>query len=64
MDKTKIANLKSQFDALSHLDSESGAEYWSARKLMPFLGYERWENFHKVINKTICMGRIVSLVNT
>lgn len=64
MDKTKIANLKSQFDVLSHLDSESGAEYWSARKLMPFLGYERWENFHKVINKTICTGRIVSLVNT
>ncbi len=36
MDKTKIANLKSQFDALSHLDSESGAEYWSAIELMPF----------------------------
>lgn len=53
MDKNKIANLKYKFDELSHIDSESGVEYWSARELMPLFGYERWENFHKVVLKTI-----------
>jgi len=32
--------------------SDSGGEYWSARALMPLLGYaERWDNFEKVIVK-------------
>lgn len=53
MDKNKIANLKYKFDELSHIDSESGVEYWSAREIMPLFGYERWENFHKVVLKTI-----------
>ena len=28
-----------------------GVEYWSARDLMPVLGYKDWRNFIKVINK-------------
>lgn len=51
MDKTKIANLKSQFDALSHLDSESGAEYWSAIELMPFQDMKDGKIFIKSLTK-------------
>ena len=58
MDKNQIANLKTQFDKLSHIDEESGIEFWYARELMPHLGYNRWENFDKVIRKAT-----VSIVN-
>ena len=53
MDSIQIANLKSRFDSLAHFDVNYGVEYWSARELMPVFGYERWENFSKVIDKTI-----------
>jgi DNA-damage-inducible protein D len=33
--------------------AENGMEYWSARDLQKPLGYERWENFSKVIDKAI-----------
>jgi hypothetical protein len=28
-----------------------GSEYWSARDLMPLLGYDRWENFAQAIDR-------------
>lgn len=31
--------------------NESGQEYWSARELMPMLGYHKWANFLKIIHK-------------
>ncbi|MAG44612.1 DNA damage-inducible protein D [bacterium] len=31
--------------------NKNGIEYWEARELMPLLGYNRWENFIKVVNK-------------
>ncbi len=46
------------FEAIKHIN-EYGAEYWTARELMPLLGYTRWENFDKVIQKAI-----VSISNT
>lgn len=39
---------ESPFDSLRRVD-EQGKEYWSARELMPLLGYSKWENFKKVI---------------
>jgi DNA-damage-inducible protein D len=33
--------------------SDSGLEYWSARDLQKPLGYEKWENFSKVIDKAM-----------
>ena len=33
--------------------TEYGMEYWSARDLQKPLGYERWENFSKVIDKAM-----------
>jgi len=34
----------SPFDAIRQVRAD-GSEYWSARDLMPLLGYDRWENF-------------------
>lgn len=35
----------SPFDSLRHID-HAGIEWWSARELMPHLGYDRWERFY------------------
>ena len=43
--------LKS-FEEIKQL-TEYGMEYWSARDLQKSLGYERWENFSKVIDKAM-----------
>ena len=41
----------SPFDAIRRV-SEVGTEYWSARELMPLLGYGAdWRNFAAVIEK-------------
>lgn len=42
-------NTASPFDAIRRED-ETG-EFWSARDLMPLLGYERWERFEDVIDR-------------
>lgn len=38
------------FDAIRRLDS-NGNEFWSARELMPLLGYTRWEKVPSVIER-------------
>ena len=38
------------FDAIRHTRPD-GSEYWSARELMPLLGYDRWENFEAAIER-------------
>ena len=53
MDKNRITVKKLQFDDLIHLDEETNVEYWLARELMKALGYERWENFEKSIQRAI-----------
>ena len=40
----------SPFDAIRR-SREDGSEYWSARDLMPLLGYDRYENFAQSINR-------------
>ena len=45
----EIKNLFDQFeDAASEIE---GVECWSARELQKLLGYNKWENFEKVIDK-------------
>lgn len=39
---------QSPFDVIRKVDG-SGKEYWSARDLMPVLGYTKWQNFKVVI---------------
>ncbi len=51
MDKQQLAKLKTSFDEHLHLLEEVGIEFCYARELMTLLGYDRWENFAKVINK-------------
>lgn len=49
---TKIINiLHKNFEERVQLDE--GIEYWFARDLQILLGYDRWENFEKVISKAI-----------
>ena len=40
------------FESIKHID-ENNNEYWRARELMSALGYSKWENFNKVIQKAI-----------
>ena len=49
MKSNEIRNLFSKFEsAASDLE---GVECWSARELQTLLGYNKWENFEKVIQK-------------
>lgn len=41
---------ESPFDSIRRVTSE-GREFWSARELMPLLGYEKWERFADAINR-------------
>lgn len=49
MKSDEIKNLFFQFEAAA-LDLD-GVECWSARELQGLLGYNKWENFEKVIQK-------------
>jgi DNA-damage-inducible protein D len=40
----------SPFDAIRQVRAD-GSEFWSARDLMPLLGYSGWENFHSAVNR-------------
>lgn len=53
MDKKRIEQIKYQFDLVLHQDASSDVEFWYARDLMPLLGYERWENFDKAIQRAM-----------
>lgn len=45
----QIASRQLSFEQIKH--TENGVEFWLARELMPLLGYSKWENFSKVIEK-------------
>ena len=49
MKSDEIKNLFSQFEAAA--SEFEGIECWSARELQELLGYSKWENFEKVIQK-------------
>lgn len=53
MDKKRVDRIKKQFDLIIHSDEIAKIEFWYARELMPLLGYERWENFDKAVNRAI-----------
>lgn len=40
----------SLFESIKHID-ENGNEFWSARELMPYLGYIQWRRFEETIEK-------------
>ncbi|MCI7184807.1 MAG: DNA damage-inducible protein D [Mitsuokella jalaludinii] len=51
MDRNEIITMKSQFDAIAHYDDEAQIEFWYARELQEALGYTKWSNFIRVIDK-------------
>lgn len=40
------------FENIKHID-ENGIEYWEARELMSILQYAKWQNFKKIIEKSM-----------
>ncbi len=49
MKSEEVKNLFSQFEAAA--SELEGIECWSARELQDLLGYSKWENFEKVVQK-------------
>ncbi len=49
MKKEQIQALFQQFESICYV--YDGIECWSARELQKLLGYSKWENFEKVIDK-------------
>lgn len=50
MPKVVTASGGSPFDAIRR-NHPDGAEFWDARDLMPLLGYDKWENFERAIER-------------
>ena len=48
-----VATLTKSFDSITQTMPDSEVEFWYARDLMATLGYDRWENFSKVIQKAL-----------
>lgn len=44
---------ESPFDAIRQVRAADGVEFWSARDLMPILGYGKWERFESAIERAI-----------
>jgi DNA-damage-inducible protein D len=53
MKKEIIVQLHANFEQLLHKEEDRGIEFWLARDLQKVLGYDRWENFEKVVSKAI-----------
>jgi DNA-damage-inducible protein D len=51
MKKEIVVRLHASFEELVQHDEESDGEYWLARDLQELLGYAKWENFVRVIEK-------------
>ncbi len=53
MDRDIVVMLRSSFEAMVRKHVETGTEFWCARDLQTLLGYARWENFVKVVEKAV-----------
>jgi DNA-damage-inducible protein D len=53
MKRELIVQLHTEFERLVHIDTETSIEFWLARDMQRVLGYKRWENFSKVIDKAV-----------
>lgn len=51
MDKEVIVRLHANFEDVTRTFPGSDVEFWCARDLQELLGYARWENFAKVVEK-------------
>ena len=53
MKRELIEQLHGSFEQLVHVEQDTGVEFWLARDLQSILGYDRWENFERVVNRAI-----------
>lgn len=51
----ELAHTSTPFDAIRHTTPE-GREWWSARDLMPLLGYDQWRRFADAIGRARISG--------
>ena len=51
MEKGIIVQLHADFEQSLYVDQDTGLDFWLARDLQKLLGYAKWENFAKVIEK-------------
>lgn len=50
MEESLVTITEQSFESIKHVN-ENGVEFWYARELMEVLGYSKWGNFVKVIDK-------------
>lgn len=51
-----VVPTNSPFDTIRQV-REDGTEYWSARDLMPLLGYQKWERFEGAVERAITSAK-------
>jgi len=51
MEKEVLIQLHTDFEKSLYVSEDTGTEFWLARNLQRLLGYAKWENFAKVIEK-------------
>lgn len=52
----KAFNVQSPFDSIKRV-GEDGAEYWSARDLMPLMSYARWNEFKTPLERAMSTAK-------
>ena len=53
MKRELIQQLHGSFEQLVHVEQDTGVEFWLARDLQGVLGYDKWENFERVVRRAI-----------
>lgn len=53
MEKDVLIQLHGNFEKSVQKDTSTGLDFWLARDLQALLGYARWENFVKIIDKAV-----------
>ena len=53
MKRELIRKLAEKLESLVHKETATGTEFWLARDIQNILGYERWSNFERVIEKAM-----------
>ncbi|MDR0975796.1 MAG: DNA damage-inducible protein D [Christensenellaceae bacterium] len=60
----EIEKQKQSLESIKRIDDRE-EEYWTARELAPILGYNKWQNFQKVIDRAMvsCQNSGVDIFN-
>lgn len=47
MNRDEITRKTSELSTIAHTTEDSKVEYWYARELMTYMGYDRWEKLQQ-----------------